>query len=70
MERKVLIEIEEPNFMDLLDSREKEELKSKVAEAIKSRVFELFASEMRKIVKQRYNLSPRIRRPAQERSSR
>jgi hypothetical protein len=62
MERKILIEIEEPIFMDLVDLEEKEELNSKVAEAIRSRVFDLFASEMKKIVKERYDLSPQIRR--------
>jgi hypothetical protein len=62
MEGKILIEIEEPDFMDLVNSEEKEELKSKVAETIRSQVFDLFASEMRKTVKERYNLSPQIRR--------
>jgi hypothetical protein len=62
MERGVLIEIEEPDFMDLVDSEEKEELNSRIAEAIKSRVFDLFASEMKKIVRERYNLSPQKRR--------
>lgn len=57
MEEKILIEIEEPDFMDLVSLEEKEELKSKVAEAIRSRVFDLFASEMRKFLKERYNLS-------------
>jgi hypothetical protein len=62
MERRILIEIEEPDFMNLVNPDEKKELNSKVAEAIKSRVFDLFASEMKKIVKERYNLSPQIRR--------
>jgi hypothetical protein len=48
MERSILIEIEEPDFMDLIDLKEREELKSKVAEAIRSRVSDLFASEMKK----------------------
>jgi hypothetical protein len=58
MEKRILIEIEEPVFMDLVNSKEKEELNSKVAETIRSQVFDLFASEMKKIVKERYNLSP------------
>jgi hypothetical protein len=61
MERKILIEIEEPDFMDLVNQEEKEELRSKVNEAIRSQVFDLFASEMRKIIRERYNLSSRIR---------
>jgi hypothetical protein len=60
MERKILIEIEEPDFMDLVNLEEKEELNSRVARAIKSRVYELFVGEMKKIVKERYNLSPQI----------
>ncbi|MGC1122967.1 MAG: hypothetical protein WBA22_17945 [Candidatus Methanofastidiosia archaeon] len=62
MERKILIEIEEPDFMDLVNLEEKEELNRKVTEIIRSQVFELFASEMKKIVKERYNLVPQIRR--------
>jgi hypothetical protein len=58
MERKILIEIEEPDFMDLLNLEEKGELNSRVAEAIKSRVFNLFVSEMKRIVKERYNPCP------------
>jgi hypothetical protein len=61
MERKILIEIEELDFMDLVNSEEKEELNSKVAEAIRSRVFELFASKMKKFLKERYNFSPQKR---------
>jgi hypothetical protein len=57
MERKVLIEIEEPDFMDLVSLEEKEELNSKVARAIRLRVFDLFASEMKKIVRERYAVS-------------
>jgi hypothetical protein len=60
MERKILIEIEEPDFMDLVNPKEKEELKSTVAEAIRLRVFDLFVREMKRIVKERYNLSPQI----------
>ncbi|MBU7023688.1 MAG: hypothetical protein HXS40_05925 [Theionarchaea archaeon] len=60
MERKILIEIEEPDFMDLVNSEEKEELKSTVAEAIRLRVFDLFVREMKRIVEERYNLSPQI----------
>jgi hypothetical protein len=48
--------------MNLLNPKEKEELKSKVAESIQLRVFDLFASEMKKIVKERFNLSPQKRR--------
>jgi hypothetical protein len=62
IERKILIEIEEPDFMDLVNTTEREELKSTVAEAIRSQVFDLFAREMKKIVKERYNLVPQIRR--------
>lgn len=62
MERKILIEIEEPDFMDLVNPDEKEELNSRVAEAIKSRVLESFSSEMKKIVRERYNLSPQTRK--------
>lgn len=58
MERKILIEIEEPDFMDLVDLKEKEELNKEVAEIIRSRVLDLFASEMKKVLKERYNLSP------------
>ena len=57
MERKILIEIQEPDFMDLVNSEEKEELDSKVVEIIRGRVFELFSVEMRKLLKERYNLS-------------
>jgi hypothetical protein len=57
MERKVLIGIEEPDFMDLVNLKEKEELDIKVIEAIRSRVSDLFACEMKKIVRERYNLS-------------
>jgi hypothetical protein len=60
MERRILIEIEEPDFMDLVNPKEKEELKSTVAEAIRLRVFDLFVREMKRIVKERYNLSPQI----------
>jgi hypothetical protein len=60
MERKILIEIEEPDFMDLVDSDEKEELNSRVARAIRLRVFDLFVREMKRIVKERYNLSRQI----------
>jgi hypothetical protein len=66
MERKILIEIEEPDFMDLVNTTEREELKSKVAETIRSQVFELFANEMKKIVKERYNLVPQTRRTCPE----
>jgi hypothetical protein len=62
MERSILIEIEEPDFMDLIDLKEREELKSKVAEAIRSRVSDLFTSEMKKIVRERYNLLTRARK--------
>jgi hypothetical protein len=37
--------------------KEKEELDIKVIEAIRSRVSDLFACEMKKIVRERYNLS-------------
>lgn len=57
MEGKVLIEIEEPDFVDLVNSREREELNVRVVKAIRSRVLDLFATEMKKIVKERYNLS-------------
>jgi hypothetical protein len=57
MERKILIEIEEPDFMDLVNSKEKEELDSKVIEIIRTQVFELFSAEMKKLLKERYNLS-------------
>jgi hypothetical protein len=70
MERKILIEIEEPDFMDLVNPDEKEELNSKAAEAIKSRVFDLFVSEIKKIVKERYSALCRYGGPAQQRSSR
>jgi hypothetical protein len=60
MERRILIEIEEPDFMDLVNPKEKEELKSTVAEAIRLRVFDLFVREMKRIVKERYNLSRQI----------
>lgn len=58
MERKILIEIEVPDFMDLVNLEEREELNRKVAQSIRSQVLNLFASEMKKIVKERYNLSP------------
>jgi hypothetical protein len=57
MERKIRIEIKEPDFMDLVDSKEREELNSEVTGAIRSRVSDLFVSEMKKIVRKRYNLS-------------
>jgi DNA primase len=59
MEGRISIEIEEPDFMNLVSPEEKEELKSKVTEAIKSRVLDLFVIEMRKLLKERYNLSPK-----------
>jgi hypothetical protein len=62
MKRRILIEIEEPDFMDLVNLGEKEELKSKVAEAIRLRVFDLFASEMKKIVREKYNLPPKVKK--------
>jgi hypothetical protein len=57
MEKRILIEIEEPDFMDLVDSDEREDLNNEVVEAIKPRVFDLYAGEMEKLLKEKYNLS-------------
>lgn len=55
---KVLIEIQEPCLMDLVDPDEREELRRCIIEKIRPDVAGLFVSEIERLLKERYNLSP------------
>lgn len=55
----VLIEIQGPCLMDLVNPEEREQLQRCIAEKIRPEVANLFASETERILKERYNLSPK-----------
>jgi tRNA A37 N6-isopentenylltransferase MiaA len=54
----VQIEIEEPCLMDLVNPEEREQLRKRIIEKIRSDVANLFISEIERVLKERYNLSP------------
>jgi hypothetical protein len=55
---KVLIEIQEPCLMDLVNPEEREQLRRRIIEKITPDVADLFVSETERILKECYNLSP------------
>lgn len=54
----VLIEIQEPCIMDLVNPDEREELRKCIIEKIRPGVSGLFVSEIERLLKQCYNVSP------------
>ncbi|MGC1120581.1 MAG: hypothetical protein WBA22_05760 [Candidatus Methanofastidiosia archaeon] len=54
----VLIEIQEPCIMDLVNPEDREQLRERIIEKITPDVADLFVSEIERILKERYNLSP------------
>jgi hypothetical protein len=54
----VLIEIQEPCLMDLVNPKEREQLRRCIIEKIRPDVDDLFVSEIERLLKERYNLSP------------
>jgi hypothetical protein len=54
----VLIEIQEPCLMDLVNPDEREQLRKRIIEKIRPEVTDLFVSETERILKECYNLSP------------
>jgi hypothetical protein len=54
----VLIEIQEPCLMDLVCPDEREQLRKRIIEKIRPEVADLFVSEVERILKEIYNVSP------------
>ncbi|MGC1119961.1 MAG: hypothetical protein WBA22_02605, partial [Candidatus Methanofastidiosia archaeon] len=52
----VLIEIQEPCLMDLVNPDEREQLRKRIIEKIRPDVAGLFVSEIERLLKERYNL--------------
>lgn len=54
----VLIQIQEPCIMDLVNPEEKEQLRKRIIEEITPEVADLYVSEIERLLRERYNLSP------------
>jgi hypothetical protein len=53
----VLIEIQEPCIIDLVNPEEREQLRNRIIEKIRPDVADLFVSETERLLKECYNLS-------------
>jgi hypothetical protein len=54
----VLIEIQEPCIMDLVDPEDRERLRKRITEKIRPDVADLFVAETERLLKECYSLSP------------